>query len=133
MVILAILKLRSVNNLLIVNLLFTYLPFIFVCAGYTTYLVVVYFFDLETNYFCPSGIDVVKGNYTDGYSTGCLSHCECFVSIFLQEDKKIIAMIIVLWLSALFAAVVFAFRPASNIPAYKKHNRPEYYAGIMLA
>jgi len=77
MVILAILKgkkLRSVNNLLIVNLLFTDLAFcICLCRLHNVSCSCILFY-LETNDFCPSGIDVVKGNYTDGYSTGCLSH-----------------------------------------------------------
>jgi len=56
MVILAILKdkkLRSVNNLLIVNLLFTDLVYFFVRVSYSMYCATYcILFDLETNDFC---------------------------------------------------------------------------------
>jgi len=119
MVILAILKnkkLRKVDNLLIVNLLFTDLVYIFVDYSYTMYLASIFFFDLETNDFCNVYIPVVL--MLSRATTLMVIPMAVYrvVSVScpfsykrIMTKKRIIAMMIVLWLFAVFAAVVFAF------------------------
>jgi len=119
MVILAILKdkkLRSVNNLLIVNLLFADLVHISVDFSYTMYLASIFFFDLETNDFCNVFIPVVV--MMSRATTLMVTPLAVYrvVSVLcpfsykrIMTKKKIIGMIILLWLSGVFGVILLAF------------------------
>ena len=119
MVILAVLKdkkLRSIYNLLIVNLLFSDLVYLFIHFNFTMYLASIFFFDLETNHPCYVFVPVVlmlSKVTTLMVMPLVVYHVVSVICPFsykrMMTKKRISAMIIVLWLYAVFATIVLAF------------------------